>query len=246
MSYGLVCSNSLIRQVTPLHSPSTMNTEVVIHLTEKNQQGVERVWRPTGHRMEALIHWAGGPEDTFQTASSLAVYLQSQYCQRDAPPRFEYLWVSSFQGWAGQLGLGADFYLYTGSGTYLIIWIIYVGLGGRSKEEKRIKIFGPSGSPRTLRDGRWSCKKNSVFYPKNNHQDPREAQKCSRPAAGKISLKTLIPITQMLERQWSRSPGSFSVAPACRCFCNLQRRSSLANVIYLFWGGSSIVVCSFI
>lgn len=49
----------LLRQfnetVALLHRPLTVSTKVVvIHLPERNQQGVESAWCPTGHRMEVL------------------------------------------------------------------------------------------------------------------------------------------------------------------------------------------------
>lgn len=53
--YALICSNSLIIRVTPLHSSLTGNTKAAaVHSTESNQQGMQSVWCPHRTQMEAL------------------------------------------------------------------------------------------------------------------------------------------------------------------------------------------------
>lgn len=75
MFQALVCSSSLIIWVTLLQSPSSRNTKAVVHLTERNQQGMQSVQWPhmTQDGSSKSLSWGAGRNllSSFQSSHSL-------------------------------------------------------------------------------------------------------------------------------------------------------------------------------
>ena len=103
MLYEWICPNSLITQVTPLHSSSTRNNKAVVaHLTEISQQWMQSVWCPhrTQDRSSKSLSWRGQRQPGKQLLVqpfSLITVLPNRGSAKVWGPLSR---ISSFQGWA--------------------------------------------------------------------------------------------------------------------------------------------------
>lgn len=87
-----------------------------------------------------------------------------------------------------------------------------------------------------LWDDRWSLWKRSVFYPKNNHEGPREVKKCSLLSFGKSQWKASSPFLHWKSSEVDHLEASLLPTPT-DISTIYKRGSSLINDIYLFVEG---------